>query len=120
MGLTLTQETLETLFEVSLCEIQEELRNKSIAIKYLDKGIYCLGIPIKKPQNNVFKNESSLTDTLKTILQAEIDFEKDIQDLGLSLTNLKIDFMESGWQIQSFARPTLIEYPWHWNILKNS
>ena len=79
-------------------------------IHSLDKGIYCVGIPIQSPSQNVWAEGNTFASTLAEILKAYTQFYADMQNLEVSLHNLTIDFVEDGSEVRALAEPTLIAW----------
>lgn len=107
VGLTMTKETIQNWMGT---DYKERLRGLSVQVNYMDKSVYCVGIPIQSPSQNVWAEGNTFSSTLAEILKAYTQFYADMQTLELPLHNVTIDFVESGSEVRALAEPTLIEW----------
>ena len=106
LGFTMLYETAEELLATGTGDTS---LTGPIQLHGADKGICIFGIQLDVC-NDVWRRGHTLSQSLALILKAKADFEADIERMGICLQNLRIDYMESGYEIREIAEPTLIEW----------
>jgi hypothetical protein len=85
-------------------------RKPSIRLYYLDKGVCILGLKLEDAYQNLWKRHDTLTETLKAILDAKLIFKENVKALGMDLSEVWIEYMEDGTELQKNPEPTLLEW----------